>query len=160
MAMTRVEQVRPAEERVGGVEGAEARARGGDAEVGRLADLADEGDDLLLHVAGVEGLPPRLLGDRQAAVHPGLVVDAVDREDPHPAGVEGRLDRPDQAEALVLQEVRGGRGEEQQRVTPVAVGDDGHVLPQARAVPARDLATIAVSHLSHRLPGTRTPQKS
>src|SRR4029077_21204978 len=151
-----VEQVGPAEEGVGGVEGAEARPRGGDADVGRLADLADEGDDLLLQVARVERLPPRLLGHRQVAVHPGLVVDAVDRKDAHPSGVDRLLDRADQAEALVLQEVRGGGGKEQQRGAPVAVGDDGHVLPQARAVPARDLT---MSHSVSSPPGARSPAK-
>jgi hypothetical protein len=91
-------------------------------------------------------LPARLLGDGQAAVHPGLVVDAVDRENSHPAGVDRRQDRSDQVEALVFQEVRGGRGKQEQWMTPMPVRDNGHVLPQDRAVPARYLTPIAVPH--------------
>ena len=48
------------------MESAEARPAGADAEVLRLAGVADEGHHLLLHVPGVQSLPPPLLGHGQA----------------------------------------------------------------------------------------------
>src|SRR4029078_13354643 len=65
---------------------------------------------------------------------------------PHLPGVDRRLDGFDEPETLVLQEIRGGRGEEEQRMPPMSVGHDRHVLPQDRAVPARNLSPITIPH--------------
>ena len=135
----RVEQIGPAEELVGRVEGAEARAGHGHARAGVVHHAADVGDDLLLDVGRVERLAPPTLLRRHVLVHPRVAVDAVDGEDAHAAGEDERLDGLDQPEPLVFEEI-GLRGRvDEQRVAPIAVGDNGHLEPEALAVPAEDV---------------------
>jgi hypothetical protein len=135
-----LEEVWPAEEGVGRVEGAEAGPRGANARRAVAQHAANVRDDLVLDVLGEEHLAARLLVYGQAAVEPGVVVDAADAEDLHAAREEVVGHRLDEAHALGLEEVSARGGEEQQRWAPVAVADDGHVHAQAVAVPAEEFA--------------------
>jgi hypothetical protein len=123
---------------VGRVEAAEAGPGGDGPGPAVAAGVADVGDHLILHVAGVQRLSAGGLGHRQRPVHPGQPVDGVDGEEAQAAGHEERLDGLHQPEALVLEEVGGGGGKEQHRRAGVAIGDDGHLEAQRRAAPAID----------------------
>ena len=131
-----VEEIRPAEQRVGGVKRAEAGARRRDAHRVIAADMADVGDDLFLDVVRVERLATGLLRHWHLRVHPTQAVDAVDREHPNASRHDGGLNRLDEEEALVLQEVRGGRREQEQGPAAMTVGDDRHRQIERGTVPA------------------------
>ena len=131
-----VEEIRPAEQRVGGMKRAEAGARRRDADRVIAADMADVGDDLFLDVVRVERLATGLLRHWHLRVHPTQAVDAVDREHPNAARHDGGLNRLDEKEALVFQEVRGGRREQEQGPAAMTVGDDRHRQIERGTVPA------------------------
>ena len=130
-----VEQVGAAEQLIGRVIRAEARARRDDADA-PLAVVPDVRHDFVSDVAVVFVLAEGLVLRGHLAVEPRLGVDAVDREDLDFAAVNELPDGLDEVEALVLQIVRRRRGEHQQRETVMPIRHDFHVLVQAWAVPA------------------------
>jgi hypothetical protein len=102
------------------------------------AHVADIGHDLVFDVARIPRLTSAGFRHRQAAIHPGELVDAVDREDANAPLHEQWLDRLDQPEALVLQKVGRGRGEEQDGLTTPSIRHDRHFQAERGAAPAID----------------------
>jgi len=72
---------------------------------------------------------------RHLLVQEAPTIDAVDGVSAQPSFLDERLDRVDQIEAFVLEVIRGGGGEHQQRRSRVAVRDEGHFHVQVGAVP-------------------------
>src|SRR5205085_9372232 len=80
------------------------------------------------------GLDPR----RGLLVHEAVAVDAVDGVGAQAPRLDVVLDRVNQVEPFVFEEVRGGGREHQERVARVPVGDNRHLHPKVRAVPRSD----------------------
>ena len=133
---------------VRGMVGAEGCPGGRDGDAWCPAVVVDEGHHLegdvrvvhRLHVAAVAGVG--------ALVVPALVVDGVDAEDLHPAGVDVMGERADHALARVLVLVATARREHEQRPAVVPVDPDPHLLPEPGRMPR-------VALLVHATSGTR-----
>ena len=98
--------------------------------------MSDVWHDFFFDVSRVAGLSPRLERHREIAIHPCVPIDAVDRKEPETTGHQQRLDRFDEEETLVLEEVSRRRRIEQDRRSGVSVRDDRHVVSDRLRVPA------------------------
>ena len=117
------EDVRVPQRDVGGVEGAEAAAEGGDRRQ-PAAVVVDEGHHLVEHPALVLVVPRGPLLQRQRPVRPGGVVGGVDAVELEPAGVQQEPDRVHHAVVLEVPGPAGLGGEHEHRAAPVAVAHD------------------------------------
>jgi hypothetical protein len=135
------EQVGAPESEVGRVERAEAAARDSDL-VWPAAVGGDEADGLLDDPLLVGAVTAGALLQRQARVEPGGRVEAVNRVDLDPAGVQQPSDGGDHAVVLVVMAVPLLGGEHQQRPAVVAVGEQA----EAAAGPGQRQAHVVASH--------------
>ncbi len=106
---------------VGRVVGAEARARGGNVDLGCLAILADEGHQILEHVALEEHVALDAPARVALAARPGLGHVRFRAVELEPARLDQLGQGLDHAVGLPLVGHARGRGEDQQRRAEVAV---------------------------------------
>src|SRR2546425_10227369 len=130
---------------VRGMVGTEGRPGGRDGDALGPAVVVDEGHHFegdvrvvrRLHVAAVAGVGPLVV--------PALVVDGVDAEDLHPAGVDVMGERADHALALIFIFVAAAGGEHEQGQAIVPVDSDPHLLPEPGRMPRVALLVHATS---------------
>jgi hypothetical protein len=97
--------------------------------------MLHEWRDLFSDILIILRLPPGTLRRMNVLIQPTPAIDAVDGKDLDKASINVMGDGADQAKSLVLLTIGGGGGKYKERLTPMTIHDNGHVLLQAWAVP-------------------------
>ena len=137
-----LEHVREQADAAERVEGADRRAGGDELDVVGVAIGADRRDDLVADELEELPLHPRLVGGVALAGEQDPAVDAVDRVQLHPPGLDQVAARLDEEEALDLLAVAPGGREHQDGRAERAPADHRDVPFDSRRVPGR-------GHLRH-----------
>ena len=132
-----LEHVREQADAAQGVEGADRRAGGDELDVVGVAIGADRRDDLVSDELEELPLHPRLVGGVALAGEQDPTVDAVDRVQLHPTGLDQVAARLDEEEALDLLAVAPGSREHQDGRAEGPPADHRDVPLDTRRVPGR-----------------------
>jgi IMP cyclohydrolase len=136
---TALEDVRMAEEGVGGVISAKGCAHGGDGNA-RLAMIVDEGDDFLGEVGIEDGLDVAAMKGMGTLIVEAKTVDGVNAVELDAASVNEFGEGADHALAFEFPLVTGAGWETENGRSPVAIGNDAEIKAKTGGMPAVEFA--------------------